>query len=242
MKRYISTIVALFAVACVTTASAQEFSVGAKVGLNISTASSHGEDIEGRDQYRAPRFGASAGITAEYKFNESVSLSGEVLFSQQGVRYKYPTVEGLYDDDTEEYGSYEDCTVTHRFSYINVPILFNYYFVKNLRMSFNVGIQPGFLVSENSTTKLSNSDGFSKEYNGAYNWDLEPSGYSDAGYKVFDLAVPIGITWGFTEHITFDMRYSIGVINTFKESEHYDYDKDYRSTNNSFTLSVGYKF
>ncbi len=266
MKKYISTALALCMALIATSVSAQEqesqpedikkLTWGVKTGLNISSTSLHGDDKEGRPEYRVPKFGFSGGVTAEYKFNKEISLSTEVLFSQMGVKYKYPTVEGgeydfEEDDDGDDIGYLDssECKVVHRFSYINVPIIFNYYFIEGKNLSFNVGIQMGFLVGENSVTKFEYLDGSTSKIDGAFFWDLEPNSdgsgtyvRNDAGYRIFDLGVPIGFTWGFNNNITLDARYTLGVLNTFKETSDYDYDKDFGSTNNSLTISVGYKF
>ncbi len=268
MKKFISVAMVLCAIMLTYSASAQEqqssltensievddFKVmtwGVKAGMNMANTSLHGKDKEGRPDYRVPKFGFSGGVTAEYRFNKDISLSSELLFSQEGVKYKYPTVYGnTYDDDEDEYTDGSDCTVTHRFSYINVPIIFNYYFTKNKKFSLNVGIQMGFLVGENSTTKFNYyMDGSSAKYDGAYGWDLEPntdgSGTyvrNDAGYYLFDLGVPMGLTWEFKSNLTLDARFTLGVLDTFKQTTDYDYDKDFGSTNNTLTISVGYKF
>ncbi|MFI3292937.1 MAG: porin family protein [Rikenellaceae bacterium] len=265
MRIYISVALTLCAVLFTNFASAQmqeqglqtfsddnkKITWGLKAGVNLASTSLHGNDTEGREEYRVPLLGFSGGVTAEYKFNKDISLSSEILFSQQGVKYKYPTVYGnSYDDDEDEYTDGSDCKVTHRFSYINIPILFNYYFVKDKNISFNIGIQVGFLVGESSSTKFSYyMDGSSARYDGAYGWDLEPnpdgSGTytrNDAGYYIFDMGVPFGFTWGFKDNLTLDARYTLGVLDTFKQTTDYDYDKNFGSTNNTFTISLGYKF
>ncbi len=223
MKRYILSLVAiLFTVSL----QAQEWSFGAKVGMNIASMGLHGDDIEGRNQYRGPVVGASAGLTAEYRFEKPLSLSLEALFSQQGVKYKYDGQEEI--DGTS-------CKVTYRYSYLNFPILFNYYFVKELPLSLNIGIQPGVMLSNKVKTKIS-TNGSSVDYDG-YSPMLWEGGY----YK-FDLTLPVGFTYALTEHITVDARYSIGLLNILDEPNDDDYDKDFRSTNNILTLSVGFKF
>ncbi len=223
MKKYI---LSLIAIALTLTSQAQEWSFGAKVGMNIATMGMHGEDIEGRKQYRSPVVGASAGLTAEYKFKKPISLSFEALFSQQGVKYKYDGQEEI--DGTT-------CKVTHRYSYINVPILLNYYFVKELPLSFNIGIQPGYLIKQKQ--KIEISDGSSS---------TDYDGYSpvvwEGGYYNFDLAVPVGFTYTINNRITLDARYTIGVLNILDEPNDEDYDKDFGATNNTLTLSVGFKF
>lgn len=228
MRRYILTILALAAFA---TTYAQEFNYGVKVGMNVASAGLHGADIEGRDQYRSPRVGVVAGLTTEYKFKKPFSLSAEVLFSQQGMKYSYDrqaTVDG------------SEAKVTHRFSYLNVPILFNYYFVADLPLSFNIGIQPGFLLSENGTTVITEGSSTEK-VDGALYWDSEYDRYRGSYYN-FDLALPIGFTYKLTKSIAVDMRYSIGLINTFRAPSDDDYEKEFRSTNNTFSISVGYRF
>ncbi len=230
MKRYIAIIATLFCVATTTT-QAQELFLGVKAGLNISSAGLHGNDVEGRDQYRAPRFGFSGGFSAEYKFKKPISLSGEILYSQQGVKYKYPNVS-----------TGGEATVTHKYSYINIPLLFNYYFVENVPISLNLGIQPGFMVSESSSTKYTNGS-TSEEWDYAYGWDVDGYGNPNGnGYNMFDLSVPIGFTYTLSSNISFDVRYCIGLLNVLNQSRNPDIKRDFRSTNNNCTVSVGYKF
>ncbi len=217
MKKIFSIIVALCAMAIVTKASAQELTLGVRGGVSIVGVGVYGDDTEGKSYLKSMRIGGVLGLTGEYKLkNERLSFIGDILFSQQGVKYKFDEVND------------ENYKIIYNFSYINVPIVFNYYFIRDFPLSFFVGVQPGYLLFANSKEKWS----------GAYS-DKERTNCKDEFYS-FDLGIPMGFSYDYSERIKFDARFCVGILNTYKGP--YDFDKDFRTANKTVTFSAAYMF
>ncbi len=199
MKRLIISAVALLAIA--STASAQnielsDFTYGVKGGMNVSTITNTVSD---------PRIGFSAGVFAEYDLSPDFSLSAELLFSQQGIKY-----DDIISGQTISYKT--------NTSYLNLPILFNYYFFDNFAVK--AGVQPGLFLGGKEKTK---SNGHKESEN-------------IDGIETFDFGIPVGVSYEFDFGVIIDARYTIGLSDINKQTY-----KD-KSRNEVFTLSVGYRF
>ena len=169
MKKFIA-IVALMVCSVATFAQqpAGSFSIQPKVGLNIASLTK-GSDTD-------PRYGVAAGVEFMYQASDIFGLSFGALYSMQGCKGKYESVDGTFKTD-----------------YINLPILANVYVVKGLAVK--LGLQPGFCVNnkikaevgsasaevknplEENTVELSMPVGLSYEYSnfvidGRYNFGL----------------------------------------------------------------------
>lgn len=197
-------LLATFAVALFATASAQDLTYGVKVGINVASLSSDG-DSEGQKSL----VGLHLGATAAYSLDDKSAISAELLFSQQGAKWSES-----YDGD--EY------TDKYKLSYLNIPIMYNYYVIDKLAVK--AGIQPGFLLSSK------------------YKWEVSYDGESESGKEDlegisgFDFAIPIGVSYDVTDNIAVELRYNIGVSNIYKDSA------EGSSSNNVFAISAAYKF
>ncbi|MFR9603789.1 MAG: porin family protein [Rikenellaceae bacterium] len=216
MKKIFYTVVAMCAMAVATNASAQEFKYGVKAGLNLSTVGVHGVDIDGKDEAKSMTIGYAVGVTGEYKFNDAISLSADLLLSKQGVKY-------IFDEQEDEHYKKKE-----NFYYVNLPIMFNYYFAKSIGLGIYVGVQPSYLVGANRK----------EEWSGLYS-DSSKSECMDEFYK-FDVAVPMGFVYDYSENWKFDARFTVGVLNTFKGPN--NYDRDFTTANKCVTLSASYMF
>jgi hypothetical protein len=107
------------------------------------------------------------------------------------------------------------------FGYTNVPLLVQYYPVKGLALK--AGAQLGFL-----TSKKAKVDGVKIDID-----RLESFYGADAGFRKFDLAIPLGISYEYANFVI-DARYNLGLIGIVK-----GYDKTMR--NSVFQFSLGYK-
>ena len=193
MKKIVITLVALLACG---SSFAQGFGWGVKAGLNISDMS----DISGSDA----KTGLTAGVFADYRFNDWFAVSGDLLFSREGTKFK---------EDGDK--------LTIKSSYLNIPILANFYVLDNL--AFKIGIQPGFLLSGKEKYK---SDGSNTSQS-----------ITDSFHTV-DFAFPVGVSYEFFEKLILDARYNIGVANVLKSAD----NSNSNIHNNYFTISVGYRF
>ena len=131
---------AVMAVACLT-ASAQNarhdagtFTLQPHIGLSVGSLGGTFSYIM-ENQTKASfeddlRAGLIVGVDAEYYFNNWLSASAGVNYTQQGWRMK-ETVSG------EKWNVNLD--------YINIPVLANFYIARGFALK--VGVQPGFLIN-----------------------------------------------------------------------------------------------
>lgn len=133
MKKTVLSLVAAAAAvvaAGTTTVSAQGFSWGPKVGLNVSSMSH--TDMNAKA-------GFTAGLFGELRTNDWFAVSAEVLYSRQGVTDK-ETVGG------------EKIKTRLKSHYLNVPVLANFYVTNNLALK--TGVQAGFCLGARAVEKV----------------------------------------------------------------------------------------
>lgn len=107
------------------------------------------------------------------------------------------------------------------FGYTNVPLLVQFYPVKGLALK--AGAQLGFL-----TSKKAKIDGVKVDID-----KIEAMYGEDAGFRSFDLAIPLGISYEYANFVI-DARYNLGLIGILKGSEN-------TMRNSVFQFSLGYK-
>ena len=166
--------------------SAGDITLQPKVGLNCASVTGDGAD------YKA---GFVGGLELEYHASPLVGLSGALLYSNQGYKV-----------------SEDHVNVTWSPSYLNIPILANFYVANGLALK--AGIQPGFKTS--SSVKVGG---------------VKVDDTSDA-IKSFDFSIPVGISYEYM-NVCLDARYNIGCTKVFKEGD---------GNHSVFQLTLGYKF
>lgn len=134
MRKTVLSLVAAAAaiVAGTGTASAQGFSWGPKVGLNVSSMSH--TDMNAK-------VGFTAGVFGELRTNDWFAVSAEVLYSRQGVTEKWT------DPDSGQ--KIKDRIKSH---YLNVPVLANFYVTDNIALK--TGVQAGFCLGAREIVKM----------------------------------------------------------------------------------------
>lgn len=157
-----------------------------KVGMNVA-------DLTKTDGFDA-RIGLALGAEAEYQLTDLFSLTGGVMYSQQGTKWS----GNMEIDDFSV-----DGTATLKLDYINVPILANVYVAKGLAVK--LGVQPGFLV--NDQVKI-------KAMGHSVTKDLP----SDEGVKTFDFSIPVGVSYEY-KNVQLDARYNWGLTNVTKDGD-----------------------
>lgn len=154
------------------TANAQTLSFGVKGGLTLSKLTNF-DDSKVRPSIFAGGF-------ANIAFNESMSVQPELLYSGQGTKYELLTQ-----------------TITYRFNYINVPVMFQYRIVPEFYLE--AGPQAGFLVS-------------AKTHAGKVTIDV-----GDAT-KGVDFGLGFGLGYQFPVGVGVAARYMFGLTNTAENS------------------------
>lgn len=131
-KIFLMAVLVLSSVAMYAQHAVGSLTVQPKIGMNVANVTKT-EDADSR-------IGLVAGAELEYQISDIFSLSGGVLYSQQGCKWSEDKVKS-----------------TMKLDYINIPILANVYVVKNLAVK--VGIQPGFNVNSSWKTSVKDVSG-----------------------------------------------------------------------------------
>ena len=170
-----------------------QFQFGVKAGAGLSnTTVVHGISKE--------RIGLLAGVVAKYQLssnNEAHYLQAELLYTNQG--------EYSVDRSDNKYKAFVD--------YINIPIMYKFYFDDQGSDFFlEGGPQVGFVVSDKIDP-------------------LGPEAENNV-LKSFDLAMNVGVGYSFRRQFEANIRYGIGLVDT------YDYERWDNDTNRTSLISL----
>jgi len=214
-------VISLFAMTTIAV-MAQQITIkfGVKAGLNISGAQvDNAGYISGVDVDVNSRAGGYAGGYARIPLVEKLTLQPELLYSLQGVKRK-ASYMGLYSSKE-----------TFSLSYINIPVMLQYEFVKGFRGEF--GPQFGFLVAARD-----------KWSEGGVFVNLFPEGEHSGSenvknwFKTFDFGLNLGLNYELDNGLNFGVRYNLGLTNIAKGSS----DEGGKVHNGAFSVGLGYTF
>ena len=181
------------------------FTVYPRFGVNISKFSGQKIYYDASDNYvkEKYKFGLSAGAELWYQFHNSLALSAGFIESNQGTKTEDINLEST--NNVKETYSYSVNTQV-----LNIPLLLHVFVAPGL--SFEAGVQPGFLLSAKSKENDEKNDVKSL-------------------MKTFDLSIPIGISYEYA-NIQLDLRYNHGLtsLGDFFDKGH----------NRSIVLTLGY--
>jgi len=181
------------------------FTVYPRFGVNISKFSGQKIYYYASDNYvkEKYKFGLSAGAELWYQFHYSLALSAGLIESNQGTKTEDINLEST--NNAKETYSYSVNTQV-----LNIPLLLHVFVAPGL--SFEAGVQPGFLLSAKSKENDEKNDVKSL-------------------MKTFDLSIPIGISYEYA-NIQLDLRYNHGLtsLGDFFDKGH----------NRSIVLTLGY--
>lgn len=159
------------------------------------------------------------GADVEYYLTDRIGLSAGLNLSQAGTGWK--------DTDLVSGGTkYSFSDMKIQTTYLNVPLMFNYYVLKGFALK--AGVQMSFLTNAKFKAKEGRNDG-------SESWEKSYSEGCKDSFKKFDLAIPIGLSYEFKIPIVLDLRYDIGLMKTLKDS-------DKSNCNRVIDFTVGYKF
>ncbi|HCW07374.1 MAG TPA: hypothetical protein DGG95_08425 [Cytophagales bacterium] len=126
MKKSLFLIV--LALVSITFANAQNFSIGARLGLNDANQSF---SASGASVSPSSKIGYLIGGYAKFMFNDNIGLQPELLFSSVGSKWPASLTGGS--------------EATIRMNYISIPVLFRYNITENFHLL--AGPQLGLLMS-----------------------------------------------------------------------------------------------
>ena len=185
------------------------FTVYPRFGVNISKFSGQKIYYDASDNYvkEKYKFGLSAGAELWYQFHNSLALSAGLIESGQGTKWEDYTSEYL---DKEGKIVRDEYSISMSTQMLNIPLLLHAFVAPGL--SFEVGVQPGFLLS--AKNKMNDEEGDMKSL-----------------MKTFDLSIPIGISYEYM-NLQLDLRYNHGLtsLGDFFDKGH----------NRSIVLTLGY--
>lgn len=197
MKKILLTMAALFVAVTMNAQGEGSMFVKPMAGLSYATVTSSDTKM---------KLGFVGGAEFGYNFTENITFTGGLLYTMAGAKI--------------DNGDFDDLKAT--LSYLNIPILFNYYVIPGLALK--TGIQPGILLS--SKVKAGN---------------IEVTGTD--GLNTVDITVPFGVSYEVSDFVV-DFRYNLGLLKIAKDDDRhsrYDYDDVNDGKNSYFMLTLGYK-
>lgn len=234
-KKLHSFIVLIMFMTQIPSAFTQHFSVGGKVGMDMSSYSNWSKDKS--NMYDAatglkhpPKIGLQIGAVGNYSFNDYVALQVELLLQQKGQLIKYES-----ENADSKYSNMSSATIT----YITIPILVrgNYSFGK---FTLSAVLGPYIAIGVAAKSKY-DVDGNSGSVTYKFSKPLEDD--STGSFHRFDIGLSFGLMPSFEigpGSIFLDFRYDLGFIdapNPYKKPDNY-----YTHCNRNFGISVGYLF
>ena len=198
-----------------TAAMAQgNFSFGVKVSDGIT-------NFWGKDVPHGVQANYQAGVFIEYKFNNTVAIAPELLFSSQGGRYS------IYFDGADN----PEGKQTFATNYLVVPVMLKFY--PHPSFSIDLGPQIGFNLYSKYTRK--------------HDDHKETFDIKERTNKI-DIGVGLGATYNLTEDFFLQLRYTMGLTNVFKDPTKnageplINYLDMGKAKNSVLMLSAGYRF
>ena len=175
-----------------------------KGGFNIATITNWGHDV---------RFGLALGGELGCRVSDVVTLSGSMIYSQQGATTWY------YDK-----GRY----VRVCLDYLNLPFMVHFNVAPGLELK--VGLQPGILVNDKAIVRIKG-----REYEDDLHHALKYLDWDDAHVEGVDMSIPFAISYQYRQ-LVFDARYNMGLNNVTTRTWWGT------GRNSVFQFTVGYKF
>lgn len=176
------------------------FSLLPKVGVNVSRLTNSNlytmvpHTTQAAELKSRLRVGVAAGIDADYRLLDMLSLSVGAMYSQQGCKYK-----------NEEY-LIKDMRI--RLDYVNVPIMANFYVTPSLALK--AGVQLGWIVYKSVKgnvwdTVVDTETGEAKEGYTQVKFDDIADTFGGT-----DFGIPVGISYDIDD-VNLDLRYVFGL-------------------------------
>lgn len=196
----------------------QRWSVGPRVGLNVSNFWGNADNFH----YRT---GLAAGAFIMYSSVNHFGLSADVLYSQRGARYDGP-----------DYLTGGSLQIKQRVNYLEIPVVARYFLTLsgNFRPNLFIGPSLGLRLNAKRTdAKLNGAD--APRYNTQ----------NSADFNSLDLGATAGFQLNFhagrRQHFLIDGRYTLGLTDV-KSGLPNVYGPLSNLRNSTFTLALGYSF
>ena len=206
MKKIIITL--LFAGTSLYSFSQAQFALGIKAGPNFAKIDTDASASANYDNRTGWHVGAFAQIRGE-KFG----FQPEVIFSQQGSKFKYNTNEP---------------SLKQNFSYVNIPLIFKLYTIAGINLQ--VGPQIGILTSAKREDFVTGNSGPIRED------DIKDD------LKKTDISLALGVGWDLPFGLTLHGRYNWGLTDNDDNGRRTNSGAPIGQIKNQvWQISVGYK-
>ena len=150
--------------------------------------------------------GPVGGVEAEYMFSSRIGAGLGVFYAMQGRKYD-DLASYRAAMDAGNVSDMIDATISNqRHHYINVPITANYYVAEGLAL--RLGLQLGCLFYKSGRQEWPYDHTFSEN----------PKHSLGSSPMLFDLSIPIGVSYILKDKWQFDLRYNHGLTNISSSS------------------------
>ena len=238
-KLHIFLFAALYVVTCTQFISAQNISIGPKVGVGMSSFSGDGggEDPAGiKTELSKPlQLAFYGGVAVNIGFGEKFSVMPELLYSAQGGTKEIKV--------TPTGGEATTTTKVFNIVYFKIPILAKYYVMGEMGngLGLYVGPHVGFKLSEAGTIETTGAI----EVKEADFKDEDFKGLDKDGKEVdllngLDFGVIAGVDYEFEFGLSVGLRYDMSLPTLFNTENVALKDNTFK--NKMFSLAIGYMF
>ena len=238
-KLHIFLFAALYVVTCTQFISAQNISIGHKVGIGMSS-------FLGYDGGEAPagikielsyllQLAFYGGVAANIGFGEKFSVMPELLYSAQGG-----TRETKITPDCDEATT---ITTVFNIAYFKIPILAKYYVMGEIGngLGLYAGPHVGFKLSEAGTIEATGAIEVKEtDLKGGDFKGLDKDGKEVDILNGLDFGVIAGVDYEFEFGLSVGLRYDVGFLTLFNTENVALKNNTFK--NQMFSLAIGYMF
>ena len=190
--------------------NAQEMHFGAKLSGTSTTWVASGDNASYWNDHNQGKINFEVGLVGELMLTDQFAIAPEFNYATSGDVYK-----------TNTYGV--ESTTTYSTSYVQIPLMAKYYINDNLSLS--AGPQLGFLMAADWTS-VSTYNSVSSTDSDNFKDDMNPT----------ELALNLGVGYKMDNGLFFNIRYSKGMSELYKQES----NTTYKSA--AFKFGVGFFF
>ena len=203
-----------------------------KWSLTPQVGLTNGHWVGDHAAYESNRLGWTAGVDAENKINERLSLSFGLQYSQIGstddINGEVYESSFINIEDNKKYSySYTFSNERKNLGFFQIPVLANLYLIKGL--SIKAGLQFNLLTRAKVKYHV---EGYDEHVPVEFDEDETMGIFSDCSKA--DISVPVGISYEL-KNIVLDARYNFGLTRIMRHNP----DRYY---NRYLSITLGYKF
>lgn len=188
---------------------------GLKGGLNISTLNVSGVNLAGEF---SPKAGFHIGGLVAFPVTQKLEIRPELLYSNQGYKYKETASEGSYES-------------TANINYIAIPIMVVYSPVS--RFNIELGPQLSLLIDHKADVTFDSAFPDFPDQKRTVDYDNKT--------QSLEVGINAGVSYLLTKNLFLSGRYNYGISTVNKKYENSVYE-DEKDRNSVFQFSIGYLF